>query len=326
LSANQKGNGLISRAVREALGTLVAPPICEQLIERSLRSQGVQQIPEEGSQLARWLELGLKPVIEHAVGLDAAELVLAQLAPIAAHAAASSRTALKRSHTPTPSRGQVALTAMPDLELEDDLAARPTLPGFGSSGGFAEESWEPSATSTGVFQGAERLGLVSEPDNANELRSLSSAPAPKSRPRFDTLREITRPQQMDRMRSELDALPRVLAATSNPADIEALQIYLAGTAHVVPVRDLAGLLDALGEPSASQPLLLVDCQRPSVHVQSVAAIQEDLPAGSSLVVWGADDATWTALEQNKSQGCRWVRCSREATTDDVGSLCSMLLG
>ena len=56
------------------------------------------------------------------------------------------------------------------------------------------------------------------------------------------------------------------------------------------------------------------------------AFGEDLPRGTTVVLWGADDPTWAQLDRERTPACRWVRCSREATTDDVGSLCSMLLG
>ena len=37
------------------------------------------------------------------------------------------------------------------------------------------------------------------------------------------------------------------------------------------------------------------------------------------------DRAWQQLESSRSPGQRWVRCSNEASADDVGSLCAMLL-
>jgi hypothetical protein len=127
--------------------------------------------------------------------------------------------------------------------------------------------------------------------------------------------------------SEVPAgLPQVLTATNDQQDLAALRRYLSGTAKVTHIPDLVGLLDALGEPGLLEPIVLIDCQRPSVHITSVAAIGEDLPRGTTVVLWGADDNVWQQIDRERSPSCRWVRCSREATTDDVGSLCSMLLG
>jgi len=121
-------------------------------------------------------------------------------------------------------------------------------------------------------------------------------------------------------------LPLVLTATSQLDDLAALQRYLSGTASVVHVPDFVGLLDAIDEPGAIEPIVLIDCQRPTIHITSVAAIGEDLPRGTTVVLWGADEATWQQVDRDRAPGCRWVRCSREATPHDVGSLCSMLLG
>jgi hypothetical protein len=94
----------------------------------------------------------------------------------------------------------------------------------------------------------------------------------------------------------------------------------------VHVPDLVGLLDALEEPDVIEPVVLIDCHNPTVHISSVSAIGEDLPRGTTVVLWGVDEATWQQLDRERAPACRWVRCSSEATTDDVGSLCSMLLG
>jgi hypothetical protein len=71
---------------------------------------------------------------------------------------------------------------------------------------------------------------------------------------------------------------------------------------------------------------LVDCRRPTLHVTSIAAIGEDLPRGTTIVLWGATEEAWRELDRDRLPNVRWVRCSAEATTDDVGSLCQMLVG
>jgi hypothetical protein len=118
----------------------------------------------------------------------------------------------------------------------------------------------------------------------------------------------------------------VLTATSHLDSLAALRRYLSGTASVVHVPDFVGLLDALDEDSVIEPIVLIDCQRPTVHITSVAAIGEDLPRGTTVVLWGADESTWQQVDRDRMPSCRWVRCSSEATPHDVGSLCSMLLG
>jgi hypothetical protein len=61
-------------------------------------------------------------------------------------------------------------------------------------------------------------------------------------------------------------------------------------------------------------------------MSSVAAMSEDLPKGTTVVLWGASEEAWKELDRVHGSACRWVRCSHEATTYDLGSLCAMLIG
>lgn len=284
-----KDGGLVARAVREALGTLVSPQLSGQVVARALASAGIAEIPESGRAVADWIEGSLRSEIESAVGGDAAELVAAQLAPIVAYAA--------NSPTPGP--------AAPSKERDAFGSEKPT--------GVIPAQANVKVTRDDLARTA-RLHLTT--DQRKQMQSAGEQPGNTRRP------------QADAAVSALDVgeLPRVLAASSEPRAIEALRRYLAGSATVVQIVDLVGLLDALDEPDLVKPIVLLDCQRPTVHVTSIAAIGEDLPRGTAIVLWGASEATWRELDRERVPSCRWVRCSQEATTDDVGSLCTMLMG
>jgi hypothetical protein len=342
LSSTKQGSGLISQAVHEALSTLVSPAICDQLIRRSLRSFGLVDVPEQGSEVAEWLEQALRPAVEDAVGADAAELLVSQLAPMAAYAALS-KPKIARVGTPTPSRGNTALIpARDDSDLPPATPFKSRTPRSTNLGiptfEHPNTDREPTrpfrvfeeAPRTGIFEGTERITLISEPDNANELlrMSVQTLPPPSgfeaSQPSGRDTGPIQRPSPA--RPSAFVTLPVVLAATVSDERVRSLEHYLDGTAAVAQITDLSGLLDALASPIRSERLLLIDCVQPSVHVKTVAAIRQDLPQGTTVVVWGIDESTWNQLEREKTTGSRWVRCSHEASTDDVGSLCSMLLG
>ena len=327
--------------------------MCDQLLSRSLRIHGLDEIPEHGSQVAQWLENSLRPELEETIGVDAADLLLTQLAPMAAYAALNKPRVL-RAGTPTPARGNVALahTVSDFPSVGGDGADRaPTAPlkrptrntSVGYAPGFEapptdREPTRPfrifdEAPATGVFEGVERVTLMSEPDNANELRRMAirTLPPPTDPPALELPEQFDEsvPQEPSRVSGRQSAfvtLPVVLAATRDESRLRALETYLEGTAAVAQITDLASLLDAFASPIRTDRLLLIDCMRPSVHVNTVAAIRQDLPRGTTVVVWGINEATWSALEREKTSTTRWVRCSQEAGNDDVGSLCAMLLG
>jgi hypothetical protein len=344
--ATQKGgSGLVSRAVREALSTLMSPQLCEQLINRSLASQGLTAVPETGTEIGEWLEGSLRGEVETTVGPDAADLMMMQLGPIAAYAAISqpslpssgfggSRSAVKFSEPARPARAPSDADSLDDrpTDIRFDMSAEPiwapqSAPPKArpptSASGLAPFSTEPP---TGVFSQAQ---LQLEPSEAPAVRKLLPAKRASDAqlPRADLKGQTTRPAPPDSAANDVaKSLPLVLTATNNREALAALRRYLTSAASVVHVPDLVGLLDALEEPGVVEPIVLIDCHHPTVHISSVSAIGEDLPRGTTVVLWGVDDATWMQIDRERSPACRWVRCSSEATTDDVGSLCSMLLG
>jgi hypothetical protein len=362
--ATQKGSGLISRAVREALSTLVSPQLCEQLISRSLASQGLSAVPESGTEIGEWLEGSLRGEVETLVGPDAADLMMMQLGPIAAYAAISmpslplSMPTVSNVNADSSAPSTPASRRSSDNDLDDD---RPTDLRFDLT---AEPVWAPASgppdkskprsdpfrsdPPTGVFAAPRADGSPiasflagggKRPSEDNDVRTLAPprptsdvAPAPARGPAgaisTNTAKNRTaRPSPLDEVSNESGkALPLVLTATNNREALNALRRYLTNAASVVHVPDLVGLLDALEEPDVVEPVVLIDCHNPTVHISSVSAIGEDLPRGTTVVLWGVDEATWQQLDRERAPACRWVRCSSEATTDDVGSLCSMLLG
>lgn len=325
---SSQGNGLISRTVREALGTIVSPQICEQLIERSLAAHGLSAVPEAGSVIREWLEGSLRNEIELSVGPDAAELVIMQLGPIAAYAAISQpREQPKAQHAVAGS-----LPPLPDFDDDDDEPDRPTNLRMNPD----EMDWSlDDASPTRRFRsghaGLEPLPDFPAADSFNSDPSIRTLPPAKPtgrmrQPANDVSFYTARPQTGEIVPSERPkTLPAVLTATSDVGDFESLKRHLSGTATVTHIPDLVGLLDSL-ESGLVEPVVLIDCKRPTVHITSVAALGEDMPRGTTVVLWGADEATWHQIERDKSPRCRWVRCSREATTADVGSLCAMLIG
>jgi len=336
LISTAKDGGLISRAVREALGTLVSPQICEQLIKRSLIAQGLTAIPETGIQIGEWLEAGLRPEVETVVGPDAADLVMMQLGPIAAYAAISQpKQAPKpaaaprtRSARPPPSERTSFPSDEPDRAT--NLRVNPQDTDWST---FDMPAAAPaSARDDFLFDSSPPTGPIptyqSSPDMAVRTLPPGRPVSDRAAPANDVALYTARPQpaEIDPVLSQGPALPTVLAATSDMGDLEALKRYLGGSASVVHIPDLVGMLDALDEQGIVEPIVLIDCQRPTVHAKSVAALGEDLPRGTTVVLWGADDNTWEQIDRDRTPGCRWVRCSREASTSDVGSLCSMLIG
>ncbi len=292
----------------------MAPALCEQILTRSLTTQGFKEIPGTSESVTRWLEAGLKPLVLNTVGADAAELLERELAPLVMYAA--------------------SLAPEPSIEIDEYALTPPT----GSQASLVDKKAQPVGSAPSA-QSEKR-----KRDDTLRIYTLPAPPMPSllsQSTRDDTARIVvgkpnTAPSSSrapqtgkgphDVASERVVALPRVLTASRNEQLTDALQRYLAGTASVVPVSDLASLLDALEEREDASALVLMDCKQPSVHLASIAAMRDDLPAGTTVLVWGPDESSWALLSPENTQTARWVRCAEEATPDDVGSLCSMLLG
>jgi hypothetical protein len=316
-----KDGGLVARSVREALGTLVSPQMYTQLVARALSSAHLSEIPEQGRAVAHWIQGALMREIESMVGADAAELVAQQLAPVIAHAAGGGM----RQSLPTANSG----SDRAESKKGSDRAAARRAPYVR----VASERAQPKPSS-------DRAAVPSAASARNPFASdvpTGVAQAPKRRESAETARTQLTPEQLTAMNQaghttrpaapdpEDGELRRVLVASNARAAVDSLQGYLYGAASVAPVADLVGLLDALDDKTLRDPIVLLDCQRPTVHVTSIAAIGEDLPAGTTIVLWGVSDDTWNQLDRERVPSCSWVRCSHEATPGDVGALVSMLI-
>lgn len=297
--------------------------VCEQILSRSLADHGLEQIPETGETVGRWIEQSLRPLILATVGPDAADLLLRELAPMAAYVASQP---VKPVLTMPPAMPLGATASPLDTQSHDTTRAREPA----RSKGTKRDDITQRIYTLPAPPMASLLSRSAEEEEETARIVITSSPQPsaalaKSAEKNGS-QKGTHPQNLQNLREQLRALPRVFAASQSNSLPSALQTYLAGTATVVQVTDLVSLLDALDESGAGPQLLLMDCKDPSIHVGSVAAMRDELPVGTTVLVWGVDEVTWRTLAPENSQTNRWVRCSQEATTDDVGSLCSMLLG
>jgi len=82
VSSPVKASGPLGYSVLEALGTLLAPDLCERVLERAFRVSGRRAVPEEAGAARLFVEGALASAIVEAVGPETARFVLEDLDPI----------------------------------------------------------------------------------------------------------------------------------------------------------------------------------------------------------------------------------------------------
>lgn len=119
-------------------------------------------------------------------------------------------------------------------------------------------------------------------------------------------------------------LASVLVASVDPSGVSAMSLTLAGLATVYVVGDALEIIDELSHHEAS--LVVVDCRRPVVSVETLLALGPELPDDARIVLWGErqnleQDLSGLGIELPDT----WICCGPQATADDVGTVCRVLL-
>jgi hypothetical protein len=119
------------------------------------------------------------------------------------------------------------------------------------------------------------------------------------------------------------SMPLVLLASLDPGTVQALSSALAGYATLEPVSDALSMLEDAGGATVS--ILVIDCARPSVRVETVLALAPELPRGTHVVLWGERrDLQERLALLGSGMPETWVRCGEGATAMDVAAVCRIL--
>lgn len=120
-------------------------------------------------------------------------------------------------------------------------------------------------------------------------------------------------------------LPMVFVATRSEERFDAIVEHVGSAAAVQQIEDVVSFLDNLKATASLGPLIVIDCVEASVQPGTIATLSHELPTGSAVLIWGADERHQQLTDLAVgSQG--WLRCDVEATPEDVASLIHMLLG
>jgi hypothetical protein len=169
-----------------------------------------------------------------------------------------------------------------------------------------------------------RMDVEGEAEITHVRPTWPGLDASKSAPDFPII-ELDEPEPEER-HERITApapgnMPIVLVASADPATVSALAGAMAGAGLVEPVRDAIVLLDALETAS----VVVLDCRYPSVRAETMIAVEPDLPRGTRVVLWGDPPSLDAQLSSIGAKVPKeWIRCGREATADDVATICRVL--
>lgn len=354
-------SGLLARTVRETLECFASPEVTREVIAAALDLSGRTDIPEAGRTVMVFVENALFAAVEDRLGTETAMMIVDQLRPIASMASAQEVSEVRPTTPPlglfeaaSDAEGGDRVTARPPtpalvLDMSDD---DPTLPRpasrevevhtddddepeltFGSADDEdpdldwdavdwdGDPEWASGDPTEGDSIGAEAAAPPSE-----ESRTPTSPPTAEAiRKRRALASQARRPPSSPRRRAqwtepEPDLLRVVLVCTADPMRAAGMGRAMAGTARVQPISDALAILS---EPA---DLVVVDCVRPTVRLETLLSVAPELPEGCRVVLWGE------APDFRKQLGIlasaipdTWVSCGVDAEAEDVAAVCRVLL-
>lgn len=289
----QASGGLVERAVKEAIDAVAAPTVRDAILALALRWGRHERVPEHGLAVPEFVENALFFAAEQSLGGELARSIVEQLQPIATMAARQEISTVRSSW---PSLGRSGprvdpFDEAPLLELDDDegFDARDD---HDDDEGFDDHDRGDSEDDVVI--------VVDDDDEPSPRHPLLTDPAPRG-------------------------LPLVLVSTSDPARIDQLGQALLGVATIIAVSDALAILDGLGEGKGA--LVVVDCRRPTIQLETLLAMAPELPRRHHIVLWGErPDLERRLSVDGDGLPDEWVCCGAKAEADDVGAVCRVLLG
>lgn len=320
---------MVHSFVREALEALAAPPVAVSILARAMRRSRIDALPHDGGDLSRFVENELIDEVEKSLGEAAAELIRGRLLPIIRRATDPSETsAVRVKHEggkPTPEAG----IHLPDIAAElaaaesrasadavdFDSGPTPRLTGSARAAALGEASAKPSARveQARVISGSERAKAAGRGASERPISIRPRAGNPST-----LLAESAPPPEHATGRTVL------VAAGSGPRR-DALELRLSEVARVIHIEDVMSLFDVLQAGELRHPVVVVDCDKPTVHPVTVATFTPDFPQGTAVLLWGASEQVEQDVLQTAQGQGRYTSIASSAGAGDVVALTLALL-
>jgi hypothetical protein len=121
------------------------------------------------------------------------------------------------------------------------------------------------------------------------------------------------------------SLPFVLVATQDQNFVRKLAAWLDPRAAVIRVRNAASLFHDLENARDTRSVIVLDCAHASIRPVALAALSEDLPSSTQVVLWAATADIEEQLRGVLPEPFRWILIPAAAQAKDVAARCAELV-
>ncbi|HVJ15137.1 MAG TPA: hypothetical protein VM686_06835 [Polyangiaceae bacterium] len=293
------GGDYISKALRETLDSVVSPEVRDRILRAALDAESLRDLPTSPRRFRRFLHGSLTDIVRDALGPELAEPVLTELSAIAAIA--------ERDH--------VARTGSFPPDFADSVS-RPV------SGIVPRRDVDPDDCKTDPYLGGQLEALLQElkrHDYGDEPPSSRDYP-------LGTANALGVIGTASVERGGSNHLPLVLVATADLDLLRSFAAWLDPRASVQRVPNLLAMIGELREAGGRRVVLVIDARSPSVKPLALAALADDLPATTRVVLWGMTGENYAKMLRLSPVVSRWLLCGIDCPTSEIVAQCVRLVG
>jgi len=292
------GGDYISKALRETLDSVVSPEVRQRILRAALDAESLSELPTSPWRFRQFVQGALAEAVHHFCGAELAEPVLEELSRIA-DIAERDHAARTGSFPPDFEFGTRPESSI-QLRYQEDLDDCKTDPyQYGQLELLLDE--------------LKQFDLDDEPPSsrdyplgtANALGVIGTAVVE---------------------RGGRAALPLVLVATADLDLLRSFSAWLDPRASVQRVPNLLAMIGELREAGGRRVVLVIDARSPSVKPLAMAALADDLPDTTRVVLWGMSGENYAKMMRLSPAVSHWLLCGVDCPTSEVVAQCVRLVG
>jgi len=357
--AKSPGGRNIVSAVKETLDSVVTPSVRDTILARALAAVHRDEVPTEPKAFEEFLQGALHDALVKALGPELGLSVsneLERIATIAVHSRRRSEPPKARSEPPARKNHE---TVRPGSDRSQPVAGKQSFPtpskqSFPAASRKKSRSTMPSpdvlapgsvARTDERWAEQERRGIA---PTLPATRRVGPAPGtadrgPSARPSLGARQSLGAPLPVsnDYPRGVAKALgvigtasvdprpsrrPTVLLASLDPELLRLFQAWLEMRAQVEPANGVTALIGRLAEVGGPRSVIVLDGKNPSIRPLSLAALADELPAGTTVILWGVQAHVHARMCTITAAAEKWPVYAGNTTTNEIVAQCAKIVG
>jgi len=329
MAKNPGGRNIVS-AVKETLDSVVTPSVRDTILARALAAVRRDEVPTEPRAFEEFLQGALHDALVKALGPELGLSVSSELERIATLAgqtrARSEPPPRKAIETVRPGRER-SLPAASKKKSRSTMPSPDILPP--GSVARTDERWVEHERRgiAPTMPATRRIGpAAATGDRGPSARPSLGSPLPVSNdyPRgvakalgvIGTASVDPRPSRR----------PIVLLASSDPELLRLFQAWLEMRAQVEPAVGVTALIGRLAEVGGPRSVIVLDGKNPSIRPLTLAALADELPAGTTVILWGVQTHLHARMCTIAAVAEKWPVFGGNTTTNEIVAECAKIVG